>query len=301
MSEPRWEFEIAEYPKYARGKVREIYDLGDSLLFIASDRISAFDVILPTPIPNKGKVLTSMSVFWFKYLGDIVPNHFLTSDVADYPEPLRKYASMLDGRSMIVRKCRRIDIECVVRGYISGSLWKEYCTQLDDSFGGDVIVNGLSYPGGLRESAKLPMPIFTPSTKAESGHDENIAFDEMVKTTGVDLGAKLRDASIELYSRAADYARTRGIIIADTKFEFGISDGQITLIDEVLSPDSSRFWPADDYEEGRSQKSFDKQFVRDWLDATGWNKKPPAPALPIEVVRKTEEKYLRALEILTRR
>ncbi len=300
MMDQKWEFEIAEYPKFARGKVREIYDLDDKLLFIASDRISAFDVVLPNPIPDKGKVLTSMSVFWFEFLKDVVPNHFITANVDEYPSDLGKYRSMLEGRSMLVKKCQRIDIECIVRGYISGSLWKEYTSQLDDSFGGEVVVNGISFPDSLKESDKLPKPIFTPSTKAETGHDVNISFDEMVKTTGVDIGQKLRQHSIEIYTKASDYARERGIIIADTKFEFGILDGQITLIDEVLSPDSSRFWPADDYQTGRAQASFDKQFVRDWLKDSGWDKNPPPPELPDDITTKTAEKYRRALEILTR-
>lgn len=301
MTEGKWEFEIGEYPKYARGKVREIYDLDDKLLFIASDRMSAFDVILPTPIPDKGNILTAMSVFWFAFLKDVAPNHFVTANVDEYPEPLRKYRSMLEGRSMLVTKCQRIDVECIVRGYISGSLWKEYCQELDDSFGSEVIVNGMEFPGTLKESAKLPEPIFTPSTKADTGHDENISFDEMVRITGVDVGERLKQLSIDLYSKAADYAAQRGIIIADTKFEFGVKDGQIILIDEVLSPDSSRFWPADEYEPGRSQKSFDKQFVRDWLQDSGWNKTPPAPPLPDDIIGKTADKYRRALEILTQK
>jgi phosphoribosylaminoimidazole-succinocarboxamide synthase len=301
MTEGKWEFEIGEYPKFARGKVREIYDLGDTLLLIASDRMSAFDVVLPTPIPDKGKVLTAMSMFWFGFLGDVVPNHFVTADVDKYPEPLRQHRSMLEGRSMLVTKCQRIDVECIVRGYISGSLWKEYSQALEDSFGGEVVVNGIPLPEDLRESAKLPEPIFTPSTKAESGHDENISFDEMVKVTGADLGEKLKRFSIDLYAKAADYAAAHGIIIADTKFEFGVRDGQVVLIDEVLSPDSSRFWPADEYEPGRPQKSFDKQFVRDWLKDSGWNKTPPAPSLPDDIVKRTADKYRHALEIITRK
>jgi len=300
MTDQKWEFEIAEYPKYARGKVREIYDLDDKLLFIASDRLSAFDVVLPTPIPGKGKVLTAMSVFWFNYLKDIVPNHFVTANVDEYPEPLKKYREMLEGRSMLVTKCQRLDVECIVRGYITGSLFKEYTAEQDDSFDGKVEVNGIKFPDNLRESQQLPEAIFTPSTKADSGHDENISFDEMVRTTGADVGEKLRQVSIDLYSKAADYARSRGIIIADTKFEFGFKDGGLILIDEVLSPDSSRFWPADEYEVGRSQRSFDKQYVRDWLQASKWDKTPPGPALPDDVVRKTSDIYMHALEILTK-
>ncbi len=299
MAESKWEFEISEYPKYARGKVREIYDLGEQLLFIVSDRISAFDVILPTPIPDKGNVLTSISLFWFDFLKDVVPNHFVTANVDEYPEPLHKHREMLEGRSMIVTRCERIDVECIVRGYIAGSLYKEYMTELEDSFG-DVTVNGISFPDDLRESDKLREAIFTPSTKAETGHDENISYDEMAKITGDDMAEKIRKTSIELYTRAADYARTRGIIIADTKFEFGTRDGQLVLIDEVLTPDSSRFWPADEYEPGRSQKSFDKQFVRDYLSQSGWDKKPPAPMLPDDIVNRTAEKYRRAYEILAK-
>jgi len=301
MTDQIWEFEISEYPKYARGKVREIYDLDDKLLFIASDRLSAFDVILPTPIPEKGKVLTAMSVFWFDFLRDVVPNHFITANVDEYPEPLQKYRQMLEGRSMLVTKCQRLDVECIVRGYITGSLFKEYMTEQDDSFSGEVVVNGMSFPDNLRESQKLPAAIFTPSTKADSGHDENISFEEMVRITGTDVGEKLRQVSIDLYTKASDYARSRGIIIADTKFEFGFKDGELILIDEVLSPDSSRFWPADEYEVGRSQRSFDKQYVRDWLSSSQWDKTPPGPALPDDVIRKTSEIYARALEILTRR
>lgn len=301
MTDQKWEFEISEYPKFARGKVREIYDLGDKLLFIASDRLSAFDVVLPTPIPDKGKVLTAMSVFWFDFLRDVVPNHFVTANVDEYPEPLKKYRKMLDGRSMLVAKCRRLDVECIVRGYITGSLFKEYLAERDSSSGGEVVVNGIAFPYDLKESQKLPTAIFTPSTKADSGHDENISFEEMVRTTGTDVGEKLKQVSLDLYTKAADYARSRGIIIADTKFEFGFKDGELTLIDEVLSPDSSRFWPADEYEVGRSQRSFDKQYVRDWLSSSKWDKTPPGPVLPDDVVGKTSEIYTRALEILTRR
>jgi phosphoribosylaminoimidazole-succinocarboxamide synthase len=300
MRKQKWEFEIAEYPKYARGKVREIYDLGEKLLFIASDRISAFDVVLPTAIPDKGKILTSISLFWFDLLADVVPNHLITATVDDYPPDLRKHREMLDGRSMIVRKCERVDVECIVRGYITGSLFEEYTKELDDSFGGKVALHGMKYPDNLRDSDKLPSPIFTPSTKAESGHDENISFDDMVQLTGNDLGKQIRDVAIELYTRAADYARDRGIIIADTKFEFGINNGVLTLIDEVLTPDSSRFWPADEYQPGRSQKSFDKQLVRDYLSSTGWDKTPPAPELPEDILARTAEKYRKALELLTR-
>lgn len=298
MTQDKWEFELSGLDKFARGKVREIYDLGDKLLFIASDRISAFDVVLPTPIPGKGSVLTSISKFWFDYLGDIVRNHFVTTDPDEYVENFQQYREMLYGRSMVVEKCKRLDVECIVRGYISGSLWKAYSKEVEDSFG-PVEINGIEFPENLRESDKLPEPIFTPSTKAESGHDENISFAEMCKITGEDTGEKLRDVSIRLYKKASEYARDRGIIIADTKFEFGFKDNEIVLIDEVLTPDSSRFWPADDYEPGRAQKSFDKQFVRDWLKESGWDKTPPGPELPTDIVKKTAEKYQRALEILT--
>jgi len=296
----KWEFEIEGIKKFAKGKVREIYEMDDKLLFIVSDRISAFDVVLPSPIPDKGSVLTAISEFWFDFLKDVVPNHYVTSKTSEYPSVLSGYSDMLEGRSMIVDKCDRIDVECIVRGYISGSLWKEYCREADDSFSGEVEVNGLMFPENLRESDKLPQPIFTPSTKADTGHDENISYDEMLKITGEDLGRLLRDVSLELYTKASEYARSRGIIIADTKFEFGLKDGKLVLIDEVLTPDSSRFWPADEYEPGRSQRSFDKQFVRDWLSSSGWDKTPPGPELPDDIVSKTSEKYRQALEILTK-
>jgi len=298
MVDDKWEFELSGLKKFARGKVREIYDLDDKLLFIASDRISAFDVVLPTPIPGKGSVLTSISQFWFNFLKDIVRNHFITADPGEYVENFQQYREKLLGRAMVVEKCKRLDVECIVRGYISGSLWKAYSKEIEDSFG-SVEINGIEFPENLRESDKLPEPIFTPSTKAESGHDENISFDKMCEITGKEIGEKLRDVSITLYKKASEHARDRGIIIADTKFEFGIKDNELVLIDEVLTPDSSRFWPADEYAPGRAQMSFDKQFVRDWLKESGWDKTPPGPELPADIVQKTAEKYQRALEILT--
>ena len=284
--------QIKEYPLLRSGKVREIYDLGDSLLFIATDRISAFDCILPTPIPDKGKVLTKVSLFWFDYLKNVVENHLITADVEKFPEPLSAYAAELDGRSMIVKKAEVLPVECIVRGYLAGSGWKEY--QKNGT------VTGIKLPDGLLESSELPEPIFTPSTKAESGHDINISFDETVEIIGKELAEKVRDVSLKLYSKARDHAKSRGIILADTKFEFGLADGNLILIDEVLTPDSSRFWPLDSYGPGKSQPSFDKQFVRDYLSSLDWDKEPPAPELPGEIVEKTREKYFQALKMLTK-
>ena len=276
----------------AQGKVRDIFDLGDQLLIVATDRISAFDVVLPDPIPYKGEVLTKISLFWFDLLGDIVPNHLLSADECDLPESLADHASALRGRFMLVKKAEVFPVECIVRGYLAGSGWKEY-----QEHG---TVCGQALPEGLVESSRLPEPIFTPSTKAAIGeHDENISFEQMVGIIGAEAAERLRDVSIALYSAARDHAATRGIIIADTKFEFGLVDGEITLIDEVLTPDSSRFWPADEYEPGRGQASFDKQFVRDWLETTDWDKKPPAPALPEDVIVMTAEKYVEAYETIT--
>lgn len=277
---------------HSSGKVRDIYSLdSEHLLFIATDRISAFDYVLATGIPHKGSVLTQLSLFWFEFLKDIVPNHLITADVAQYPEETRKYAQQLRGRSMLVRRAEMFPVECVVRGYISGSAWKEYKAS------GKVC--GIQLPAGLKESDKLPEPIFTPATKAVSGHDENISFEEMTKILGQEDGVRLRDLSIAVYKKAADYALGKGIIIADTKFEFGRTAAGITLADEVLTPDSSRFWPADKYQAGRSQDSYDKQYVRDYLEEIRWNKQPPAPALPAEVARKTSEKYLDSYRQLT--
>jgi phosphoribosylaminoimidazole-succinocarboxamide synthase len=268
----------------ARGKVRDIYDDGDRLLFVATDRISAFDYILATGIPDKGRVLTQMTLFWFDFLRDVVPNHFLSTDMSALPPEF-------EGRSMWVRKAEMVEVECVARGYISGSGWKDY-----NRTGG---ICGIPLPAGLKESDQLPEPIFTPATKAQTGHDENISFDETVKLIGVDLASKLRDLTLGIYKKAADYARTRGIIIADTKFEFGIIDGKIILADEVLTPDSSRFWPLATYAPGGAQPSYDKQYVRDYLESIHWNKQPPAPALPDDVARRTGEKYREAYRELT--
>lgn len=279
---------------YASGKVRDIYRIdNDHLLFIATDRISAFDYVLATGIPQKGRVLTQLSLFWFDFLKDIVPNHLATADVHQYPKELQKYANQLRGRSMMVMRADMIAIECVVRGYLSGSGWKEYKSN------GEVC--GIPLPKGLRESDKLPEPIFTPAIKASSGHDENISFEKMVEIAGRELSEQLRDLSIKVYQTAANYAETRGIIIADTKFEFGRTPRGLVLADEVLTPDSSRFWPKDKYQPGGTQESFDKQYVRDYLEAIKWNKQPPAPALPPEVAARTSEKYIEAYTEMTGR
>lgn len=278
----------------ASGKVRDVYDVtDDALLFVASDRISAFDYVLATGIPQKGKVLNQISLFWFDFLADVVPNHLITANVEKYPPAARKYADQLRGRSMLVRKAEIFPVECIVRGYISGSAWKEYKATGK--------VSGITLPAGLKESDAFPEPIFTPSTKATSGHDENISFDEMCNIVGAETASHLRDLTLRVYSKAAAYARERGIIIADTKFEFGRTQHGITLADEVLTPDSSRFWPADKYEPGRAQDSYDKQYVRDYLEQIRWNKQPPAPALPADVARRTSEKYLEAYFQLTGR
>ncbi len=274
-----------------RGKVRDIYEVGTDLLIVATDRLSAFDVVLPTPIPDKGKVLTQLSLFWFDKLHGIVPNHIITA--TDFTGALAPYAADLAGRSMLVKRTEPIPIECVVRGYLSGSGWKDYQKT------GRVC--GIPLPSGLVESSQLPNPIFTPSTKATTGHDENISFEEAASRIGESLALRLRDVSIEIYTRAAAYASARGIIIADTKFEFGLAGHDLIWIDEALTPDSSRFWPADEYEPGRAQPSFDKQYVRDYLERIGWNKQPPGPALPAEVVAATRARYREAYERLTGR
>jgi len=271
-----------------RGKVRDIYDLGQHLMIVTSDRISAFDVIMDQPIPRKGIVLTQISKFWFDLMGDLVPNHLISSDVAEFPAEVQKYADVLEGRTMLVKKAEPLPVECIVRGYLSGSGWKEY--QKEGS------VCGIELPAGLVESDKLPQPIFTPSTKAELGdHDENIPYSKMVEMLGQELSDKVRDISIAIYCKARDLAAEKGIIIADTKFEFGLIDDQLIWIDEALTPDSSRFWPADSYAPGGAQPSFDKQFLRDYLETLDWGKTAPAPPLPPEIVAKTSEKYQEAL------
>ncbi len=275
----------------ARGKVRDIYDLGDQLLIVATDRISAFDYVLPTGIPAKGPVLTQLSVFWFDFLREVTPTHFLTADPEAYPAPLQPHRAVLEGRSMLVRRGQMIPVECVARGYLAGSGWKEYRET------GKVC--GIPLPAGLRESDRLPEPIFTPATKAQTGHDENISFDQVVALAGGELAERLRTLTLEIYSRAARYAETRGILIADTKFEFGFVGQELVLADEVLTPDSSRFWPADTYRPGGPQPSYDKQYVRDYLESIGWDKRPPAPALPPDVAARTSEKYREAYRALT--
>jgi phosphoribosylaminoimidazole-succinocarboxamide synthase len=287
---------ITEYPLLVQGKVRDVYDMGDQLLFVTSDRISAFDVVLPNGIPGKGKVLTAVSLFWFDLLADTVENHLITADVDQYPEPLKKYRDVLEGRSMIVTKADRIDCECIVRGYISGSMWKEL---LEARSNGLHEVHGFEFPPTLQESEKLPETIFTPSTKNDSGHDENISYAELVSTIGSEHAKLCRDASIKIYTKASEYALTKGIIIADTKFEFGFKDGRFILIDEVLSPDSSRFWPVDQYAIGKGQPSFDKQPIRDYLAGLDWDRKPPGPKLPDEVVEATSLRYREAQRLIT--
>ena len=290
-AQPLLQIELPGVPKIKSGKVREIFDLGDSLLLVASDRLSAFDVIMPNGIPRKGEVLTQISFFWFDRFASLVPNHLLARADDPLPPALQPFAAQLARRCMIVKKAKPLAIECIVRGYLSGSGWKEYQKTRT--------VCGLALPAGLTESAELPEAIFTPSTKAEAGHDENIPFAEAARIIGPDLAAQARDLSLALYRAGRDFARQRGIIIADTKFEFGVSDGRLILIDEVLTPDSSRFWPADQYAPGRGQPSFDKQFVRDYLETLAWNKNPPGPVLPADVVAKTAAKYLEAYERLT--
>ncbi len=275
-----------------RGKVRDVYAVDrETLLIVATDRISAFDVVLPNAIPEKGRVLTALTLFWFDLIREIVPNHLITADVSRYPAPLKRYAAELKARSMLVRRAEVVPFECVARGYLAGSGWKEY-----QKTGA---VCGIPLPPGLRESEKLPRPIFTPATKAETGHDQNVSEAEMAKAVGAELTARLRELTLAVYTRAAEYAATRSILIADTKFEFGRIGDKILLVDEVLTPDSSRFWPASAYAPGMSPPSFDKQYVRDYLETLAWNKQPPAPPLPPEVVRRTTEKYLEAYRLLT--
>jgi phosphoribosylaminoimidazole-succinocarboxamide synthase len=284
---------LSDIKFHSRGKVRDIYDLGDSLLFIATDRISAFDVVLPTAIPGKGKILTLMSLFWFDMFSDLLPNHVITHNVDEYPEPLQSFRDQLQDRSLLVRRAEVFQVECVVRGYLAGSGWKDY--QRTGS------VCGIPLSEGLRESDKLPQPIFTPSTKAATGHDENISEARAAEIVGSDVTRRLGELSVEIYERAAEYALDRGIIICDTKFEFGLIGGEIAIVDEMLTPDSSRFWPAADYEPGAAQASFDKQFVRDYLEQVGWDKKPPGPELPADVVEATSAKYREAYTLLTGR
>jgi len=281
---------------YRQGKVRDLYEVEEHLLVVATDRISAFDYVLASGIPDKGAVLNQLSAFWFGLMTDIVPHHLVSTDPDDYPEAARRHASVLRGRSMLVRRTRTLPVECVVRGYLSGSGWKEY--------GKTGRICGIELPAGLRESDRLPAPIFTPSTKADSGHDVNITEAEVANVVGADLAGELRERSLEIYARGARHAERAGIIVADTKFEFGLLDEpgrppRLLLIDEVLTPDSSRFWPADAYQPGGPQPSYDKQYVRDYLEAIGWNKQPPAPALPLDVISKTREKYLEAFRRLT--
>ena len=276
---------------FKRGKVRDIYEIDDNLLIVATDRISAFDFVLPDPIPNKGIYLTQLSIFWFEKMKNIVDNHLISGDVEDFPDELKDYRDVLDKRSMLVTKTEVIPVECIVRGYLSGSGWKEYREK------GEIC--GVKLPKGLRESEKLDEPIFTPTTKAEKGHDMPITFEQLKEMVGKETAEKLRDLSIEIYEKARDYAYQRGIIIADTKFEFGVKDGEIILVDELLTPDSSRFWPLDAYEPGKPQPSFDKQYVRDYLTSTGWDKNSPPPHLPEEVIRETEKRYREAFERLT--
>ena len=288
------ETDFPELELFASGKVRDVYRVGaDRLLFVATDRISAFDYVLATGIPHKGRVLTQLSLFWFEFLKDLVPNHLVTADVNAYPAEVRPYTNQLRGRSMLVQRAEMFPVECVVRGYLSGSGWKEYKAN------GSVC--GIQLPRGLRESEQLPEPIFTPATKATTGHDENISFEHMTQLVDPESARQLRDLSLAIYKKAANYAREKGLIIADTKFEFGGTAAGITLADEVLTPDSSRFWPADQYEPGTSQASFDKQYVRDYLEEIRWNKQPPAPALPPEVAQKTSDKYVEAYRRLTGR
>jgi phosphoribosylaminoimidazole-succinocarboxamide synthase len=286
-----------DYPElqlHVSGKVRDVYNLDqDHLLFVATDRLSAFDYILATGIPHKGRILTQISLFWFDFLKDIVPNHLVTADVNRYPAAIRKHADELRGRSMMVMRAEMCPVECVARGYLSGSGWKEYKAT--------GTVCGIKLPPGMKESDQLPEPLFTPATKASTGHDINISFEEMCQRVDPELSRQLRDLTLRIYKKAADYARQRGIIIADTKFEFGQTAQGITLADEVLTPDSSRFWPADTYQPGKAQDSYDKQYVRDYLEEIRWNKQPPAPALPQEVARRTSEKYLEAYRQLTGR
>lgn len=282
--------EFPDIQLFSRGKVRDIYDFGDKLLIVATDRISAFDVVMPNAIPEKGKILTLLSKFWFDFVKDIVPNHLISVNVDDYPDVCRKYKEILDGRSMLVFKANPIPFECIVRGYLAGSAYEEYKKK------GEIC--GIRLPSGLFESSRLDEPIFTPTTKSFFGHDQNVTFEEMKKELGEDLAEKIKEISLEVYKKAASYAEKRGIIIADTKMEFGLLEGKLILIDELLTPDSSRFWPLETYEPKKPQISFDKQFLRDYLKSIGWDMKPPAPQLPQEIIEKTRKRYLEAYERL---
>ncbi|MGV7223035.1 MAG: phosphoribosylaminoimidazolesuccinocarboxamide synthase [Nitrospinales bacterium] len=292
MSTAVYQTKLDQLSIIKQGKVRDIYDLGDCLLMVATDRLSAFDVIMPDPIPDKGKILTQLSIFWFNLMSDIVPNHLIESDITAFPSKCQAHRDILAGRSMLVKKVEPLPIECVVRGYISGSGWKSY--QRDQT------ICGISLPEGLKESEKLPEPLFTPSTKEEIGqHDINISFEAAANRVGREVAEKVRDLSLSIYTKGVDIAAEKGIIIADTKFEFGLLDGEIVLIDEVLTPDSSRFWPHTSYAPGGAQPSFDKQYVRDYLTSIQFNKQPPGPRLPEDIIQKTREKYAEALKLLT--
>jgi len=285
-----FETNLPGIPLHSRGKVRDIYDAGEFLLIVASDRLSAFDCVLPTPIPDKGRVLTQMTLFWLDLLRDLVPNHFVTAQLNEYPTAFRPFADQLEGRSMLVRRAKMLPVECVARGYLSGSGWKDY--QRTGS------LCGIALPAGLLESDRLPEPLFTPASKAQSGHDENITFTQAQAAIG-DAAQAVQKLTLRIYQRASEYAATKGILIADTKFEFGYYNGELILADEVLTPDSSRFWPQSSYRPGGPQPSFDKQYVRDYLESIGWNKQPPAPVLPDEVAAKTAGKYRQAYRVLT--
>jgi phosphoribosylaminoimidazole-succinocarboxamide synthase len=287
---PLLETRLPSLKPFKKGKVRDVYHLGDRLLVVATDRLSAFDVVLPTGIPGKGIVLTQMSLFWFELLADVVPHHVVTANVDEYDDELQQYRDQLEGRSMIVTRTEVLPVECVVRGYLAGSGWKDYKAT--------GAVCGIPLPFGLQQSARLDPPIFTPATKAETGHDENIPFETMASAVGTERAGEARRISLEIYSRAREYAGERGIILADTKFEFGVREGRLVWIDEALTPDSSRFWPGDEYEPGRPQRAFDKQYVRDYLETLDWDKTPPGPELPDEVVRQTVERYVEAYERL---
>jgi len=287
---------IKEFPLSWRGKVRDVYDLGNRLLIVATDRVSAFDVVMPNGVPGRGVVLTQISVFWFNFLKDIVDSHLITADIGQFPKELQKYAEILEGRSMIVKKAKRVDVECIVRGYISGSMWKEYKAIRAKGYSK---LHGIDFPDNLKESDQLPQALFTPSTKAEEGHDINISYDKMVEMVGAKTASLCRDKSLAVYTKGAEYALTKGIIIADTKFEFGFDGDSFIIIDEAMTPDSSRFWPADLYQPGQSQPSFDKQIIRDYLDTLDWDKTAPGPKLPDEVVQKTLKRYREVVARLT--